>query len=278
MRIAGWAAALATTVGAPLYCQTAAATNQEFPPFQVMANVYYIGTAQLASYLITGDQGSILINPDFESSVPFLQASVSKLGFHFSDIKIVLLSHAHDDHAGGTALIKKLTGARLMVMDGDVAEIEGGGAGDFQYHDHWPPAKVDRTLHDGDEVALGSARVVAHKTPGHTPGCTTWTTEVRQDGKRYQVVIVGSPNVNPGYRLRGNKQYAGIVADYERTFRVLRSLPCDIFLGAHGAYFDLPAKYQRWKAGDRLAFVDLEGYKRYVNDREKAFREELRRQ
>ncbi len=276
MRTPVFAAALATI--AALQAQTPSQMNQPFPPFQVAGNIYYVGTSQLASYLVTGDQGSILINPDFENSVPLIQASVAKLGLRFSDIRIILISHAHDDHAGGTALIKKLTGARVMVMDADVAEVEGGGAGDFQYHEHWPPAKVDRILHDRDEVTLGTTRLVARKTPGHTPGCTTWTTEVQQGGKSYHIVIVGSPNVNAGYKLIGNAKYPNIVADFEQTFRELHSLPCDIFLGAHGAYFDMDAKYSRWKAGDKLAFVDPAGYKRYVDDRERAFRDELRRQ
>jgi metallo-beta-lactamase class B len=137
---------------------------------------------------------------------------------------------------------------------------------------------VDRALQDGEEVKLGGAVLVAHITPGHTKGCTTWTMKAQEAGKTYNVVIIGSPNVNPGYRLVNNTAYPQIAADYEKTFRVLKSLPCDIFLGAHGSYFDLETKYARLKAGARTAFVDPEGYKKYVAEREQAFRNELAKQ
>jgi len=249
--------------------------NQPIPPYRVSSNLYYVGTNYLASFLITTPQGHILINPDYEESVPLIRASVEKLGFHFSDIKIILISHAHDDHAAGSALAKKLTGAKLMVMDGDVDEMEKGGAGDFQYRQHWTPAKVDRILHDGDNVTLGGTTLVAHLTPGHTKGCTTWTTEILDRGHLYHVVIVGSPNVNSGYQLIGNSKYPGIAADYEKTFRVLASLPCDIFLGAHGVYYDMDDKLKKLQPGGSNPFIDPEGYRAYVAEREQAFRAEL---
>jgi metallo-beta-lactamase class B len=229
----------------------------------------------LASFLFVTPQGDILINPDYEESVPLIRASVEKLGFHFSDIKIILISHAHDDHAAGCALAKKLTGAKLMVMDADVPVIESGGAHDFQYHQHWTPVKVDRVLHDGDKVQLGGLTLTARLTPGHTKGCTTWTAVLNDEGHRYHVVIVGSPNVNPGYRLVDNKQYPQIATDYEKTFEVLRNLLCDIFLGAHGVYYDMDAKLKRVKAGSANPFVDPQGYRAYVAEREQAFRKEL---
>jgi metallo-beta-lactamase class B len=142
----------------------------------------------------------------------------------------------------------------------------------------FPPTKVDRVLHDGDEVRLGSLVLVAHKTPGHTKGCTTWTLKVVDKGKNYDVVIVGSPNVNPGYKLVDNKAYPQIAQDYEQTFRVLKALPCDVFLGAHGGYYDMLAKYARIKDGAENPFVDPAGYKAYVADREQAFETELKRQ
>jgi metallo-beta-lactamase class B len=249
--------------------------NQPLAPHQVVSNVYYVGTNYLASFLINTPEGNILINPDFEESVPIIRSNVEKLGFHFSDIKIILISHAHDDHAAGCALAKKLTGAKLMVMDADVEEIEAGGAHDFQYRQHWTSVKVDRVLHDGDQVSLGGLTMVAHLTPGHTKGCTTWTTEINDRGRSYHVVIVGSPNVNPGYKLVGNTQYPQIAADYEKTFRVLASLPCDVFLGAHGVYYDMDAKLKRLGPGKPNPFVDPEGYRAYVKERERAFRDEL---
>jgi metallo-beta-lactamase class B len=211
-----------------------------------------------------------------------IRASVEKLGFKFADIKILLISHAHWDHDAGSALIKKITGARYMVMDADVPVVESGGKSDFQYGSTpaylYQPAKVDRILHDGDEVKLGNAVLVAHLTPGHTKGCTTWTMKVKEGGKTYNVVIIGSPNVNDGYKLVGNTVYPGIAEDYERTFRVLHSLPCDYFLGAHGSYFDMETKYARLQQGVPSAFIDPEGYKKYVAQREQAFRAELARQ
>jgi metallo-beta-lactamase class B len=249
--------------------------NQPIAPYRVISNIYYVGTNYLASYLIRTPQGSILINPDFEESVPLIQKSVEKLGFHFSDIKIILISHAHDDHAAGCALAKKLSGGKLMVMDADAKEVENGGAGDFQYKQQWAPVKVDRVLHDGDQVKLGNAVLTAHLTPGHTKGCTTWTMEASEGGRTYHVVIVGSPNVNDGYKLVNNTEYRGIADDYRKTFRVLNSLPADVFLGAHGVYYGMDEKLKRMKAGGANPFIDPEGYRDYVTDREQAFQKEL---
>jgi metallo-beta-lactamase class B len=256
--------------------------TEPFPPFRIAGNLYYVGSKGLANYLITTPQGHILVNSDLEASVPLIQASVEKLGYKFSDIRILLISHAHWDHDAGSAAIKTLTGAKYMVMDADVPVVESGGRTDFQYGNQpaslYPPAKVDRVLHDGDEVKLGDATLVARLTPGHTKGCTTWTMRVTEAGKTYDVVIVGSPNVNPGYRLVGNPSYPEIAADYERTFQVLKSLPVDIFLGAHGDYFDLRSKYARLTEGAVTPFVDPAGYRSYVANRENAFRAELAKQ
>ena len=256
--------------------------NKPIPPHKVIGNVYYVGTNFLASFLITTPEGHIVINPSYEQSVPLIQASVEKLGFKFSDVKILLISHAHWDHSAGSAQLKKLTSAKYMVMEEDVGVVESGGKTDFQYGETpgslFPPTKVDRVLHDGDLVKLGDTVLTAHLTPGHTKGCTTWTLKAAENGKTYDVVIVGSPNVNPGYKLVNNAKYPQIASDYERTFRVLRSLPCDIFLGAHGNYYGMEAKFAKMKAGDRAAFVDPDGYKNYVSDREQTFRAELRKQ
>jgi metallo-beta-lactamase class B len=169
-----------------------------------------------------------------------------------------------------------------MVMDADVSVVESGGKTDFQYGNVptslYTPTKVDRVLHDGDEIRLGGAVLRANLTPGHTRGCTTWTMKVQEAGKQYDVVIIGSPNVNPGYRLVNNITYPQIAADFKKMFRVLKALPCDIFLGAHGNYFDLERKYDRLKAGTVAPFVDPEGYKKYVADKEQAFETELAKQ
>jgi metallo-beta-lactamase class B len=264
------------------YAQGTPDWTQPFPPHRVIGNVYYVGSQGLASYLITTPQGHILINSSLESSVPLIRESVEKLGFHFSDVKILLISHAHWDHCAGSAAIKELTGAKYMVMDADVPEIEAGGKGNFQYGDsptsHYQPAKVDRVLHDGDEVKLADTVLTAHLTPGHTKGTTTWTMKTKEGDKTYNVVIIGSPNVNAGYKLVNNALYPQIASDYERMFRILKSLPCDIFLGAHGNYYGMEAKFARMKEGAANPFIDPEGYKSYVAEREQTFRTELAKQ
>ncbi len=256
--------------------------TEPFPAFRIAGNLYYVGSKGLASYLIATPEGHILINSDMEANVPMIRTSMESLGFKFNDIKILLISHAHWDHDGGSATIKKLTGAKYMVMEGDVAVVESGGKSDFQYGNDpsalYPPAKVDRVLHDGDEVKLGDAVLTARLTPGHTKGCTTWTMKVNESSKTRDVVIVGSPNVNPGYNLVSNKLYPEIAQDFERTFRVLKSLPCDYFLGAHGSYFDMETKYAQLKAGVATALIDRDGYQSYVAEREQAFRRELAKQ
>jgi len=254
------------------------AWNKPMPPFRIAGNLYYVGTNYLASYLITTPAGEILINPDYEESVSIIKQNVETLGFAFRDIKIILISHAHDDHAAGCARAKELSGAKLMVMDADVPLIEHGGEGDFQYSTRWTPAKVDRILHDSSQVRLGGTTLSAHLTAGHTKGCTTWTMTVSDAGKILNVVIVGSANVNTGYVLVNNSKYPQIAADYARQFQVLRALPCDVFLGAHGAYFDMDEKLARRKPGAPNPFIDAAGYQAFVDDREQAFRKELARQ
>jgi len=256
--------------------------TEPFPAFRVTGNLYYVGSKGLANYLITTPKGHILINSDLEANVPLIRASIESLGFKFTDVKILLISHAHWDHNAGSDLIKKLTGAKYLVMEADVPVVESGGTNDFQYGTDptalYPATKVDRVLRDGDEVKLGDAVLTARLTPGHTKGCTTWTMKVKDNGKTRDVVIVGSPNVNPGYKLVGNSLYPKIAEDFARTFQVLKSLPCDYFLGAHGSYFDMEKKYAQMKAGAAAAFIDPDGYKNYVAEREGAFRKELAKQ
>jgi metallo-beta-lactamase class B len=277
-----------------ILCGTAAPARREadehpdwttpIAPFRIADNLYYVGSRDLASYLIATPAGEILINSNLESSPTLIRGSVEQLGFRFSDIHILLISHAHFDHDAGSAAIKRMTGAQYMVMESDVPVVESGGAKDFFYpDDRYPPAQVDRVLHDGDQVRLGGAVLVAHKTPGHTRGCTTWTMRTTQQSKPVNAVIVGSWNVNPGYRLvsRPGKpaSYPGIADDYRKTFAVLKGLPCDVFLGAHGQYFDMLAKLERANTGaGRSVWIDPEGYRKRVAEKEREFEDELRRQ
>lgn len=250
-------------------------TIKAFPPFRIADNLYYVGNDYVASYLVVTPQGNILINSNDAADVPMIKASVQKLGFKFSDIKILLISHAHYDHDGGSALIKKETGASYRVMDADVPVVESGGKTDFIYGNDpsmlYTPTKVDRVLHDGDTVKLGKTVLVAHLTPGHTKGCTTWTMQGALNGKKYNVVIVGGPYVTTDYQLVNNKAYPNIAEDYAHMFKVLKSLPCDIFLGAHGMYFGLDEKYARMSKDKTNPFIDPEGYQQFIAQKERDF-------
>jgi metallo-beta-lactamase class B len=254
--------------------------DKPFPAHKIAGNLYYVGTQGLSSYLVTTPQGHILINASFERSVPIIRTAVESLGFKFSDVRILLTSHAHGDHAEGTALVKELTGAKIMVMQGDEGIVESGGQGDFQYTNKgWKPCKVDRVLHDKDEVKLGGSTLVARLTPGHTRGCTTWTMTVRDGGKNLLAVIVGSPNVNPGYKLVNNSKYPAIAEDYAKSFQIWKELKTDIFLGAHGNYYGMLDKYEKMnKGGAGNPWIDPEGYKAYIADREKAYLDNLAKQ
>jgi len=243
--------------------------HRAIPGFKIAGNLYYVGTADLAVYLVTTPQGNILINSDFKEDVPAIRKSIEGLGFKYADTKIILISHAHGDHDEGVGVIKADTGARLMVMDADVAQVESSARGR-------PGARVDRLLHDRDTVELGGATLTARLTPGHTPGCTTWLMQVADGGRTLNAVIVGSPNVNPGYVLVGPKRnYPEIAGDYVKTFALLKQLPVDLFLGAHGAYFNLSEKLPKITASGVNPFIDPAGYKAYVAEREQAFEREL---
>jgi metallo-beta-lactamase class B len=233
-----------------------------FPAHRVIGNVYYVGQADYASYLITTPQGHILIDATFESEVPVIKKSVEQLKFRFEDIKILLISHAHRDHAGGARRVKELTGAILMVMDRDVSAVETGGA-------DMPPVKVDRVLDDKDEVQLGGVKVQAFRTPGHTPGNTTYVWKATQSGSAYTVVLMGSLSSNA--RTLASPPTPTLVEDYRYTFRFLKTLPCDVFLGAHGKFFDLRQKYEQLQKGGTNPYVDPNGYYGHIKLMEQSF-------
>lgn len=250
--------------------------RESFPAHRVIGDVYYVGSKDLASYLIVMPEGHILINSGFEETVPLIEKSVESLGFRMKDVKILLNSHAHADHVAGMALLRQKTGAKVFVMRGDDEVVASGGHGQYLYErSRWKPCPVDRILEDGDEVKIGGTVLTARRTPGHTRGCTTWTWKAKDDaGKLRDVVVIGSPNVNPGYRLVDNKDYPEIADDFAATFRILKSLPCDVFLGAHGAYYGMIEKHARLKRKpDKNPFIDPEGYRRYVEGKEKEFLE-----
>jgi metallo-beta-lactamase class B len=242
---------------------TPAQLDKQFPPYKVIGNIYYVGTESLASFLISTPEGLILINSDYERNVPTVRDSVEKLGFKFADIKILLGSHAHGDHMEGDALVKELTGATVMAMEQDVPALKRimpGGK----------PHPIDRVLHDGDEVTLGGTTLVAHLTPGHTRGCTTWTMKVKEGSGTYNVVIIGSLGVNPGFQLVNNKQTPQIVDEYRHAYKVMRALPCDVPLGSHPAMYNMQAKFAKIGNGAN-PFIDPAGYKEELDTQEELF-------
>jgi len=253
-------------------------------PFRLVGNLYYVGSNDLAAYLLTTPKGHVLLNGNLPSSASQIRQSIEALGFQLKDVKLLLTSQAHFDHVGGLAELQRLTHAKVAVMEADVAAMQSGGRSDFFFHDdpsaQFPPVRVDRLLHDGDQVRLGATTLTAHLTPGHTPGTTTWTLDVPEAGRTYHVLIFGGAGVNPGNNLVSDARYPQQAADFERTFRVARTLPCDVFLGAHGLYFNLAAKYQQRQAAANgpNPFIDPTGYQAYVAEREQAFRTELARQ
>ena len=246
---------------------TAEQQRAQFPPHRIAGNIYYVGSQSLASYLITTPEGHILINTNYEDAVPTLRKSVEDLGFDFEDIEIILGSHAHGDHMQGDALVAELTGGRVMAMAQDVPLLERMRPGD-------KPHPIDRVLQDGDEVTLGGSTLVARLTPGHTPGCTTWTMTVQEGGESYDVVIIGSMGSNPGFQFVNNPTNPTIADQYKQGFAVLRSLSPDIPLASHPAMYNMYAKYERLGQTPN-PFIDPAGYVAELDAVEGLFRDVL---
>jgi len=253
------------------------AWNHDYPPFQVIGNIYYIGSNAVAQFLITTPQGHILLDSGFESSVPRLRANVESLGFRFGDVKYLLTSHAHIDHVQGHALVRRLTGAAVVASAADAETLRNGGKGEAVYDGvfSWAPCPVDRVVADGDSIALGGTTLVAHLTPGHTRGATTWTMRIVQDGRPLDVVFFPSANINPGVHLVGNTRYPQIAEDFERSFATWRALPCDVVLGAHPSFFDMDHKRDRMGSGGPNPFIDPDGYHKLIAEAEQHFRAQL---
>jgi metallo-beta-lactamase class B len=253
--------------------------NQPAEPFKIADNLYYVGSSDIGSYLITTASGHILIDAGYVETVPIIRANIAKLGFRVEDVKVLLNTQAHFDHAGGFADLKRLSGARLMVSDEDAVMIEGGGRGDFYLGDSrpFPPAAVDRRLKDLDTVALGDMLLTARLTPGHTKGCTTWTFDVRDRDTLYHVVDLCGLSILEGTRVSGMPAYPSIAKDYTRTYEILKKLPCDIFIGAHASYYDgqRKAAARRAQPDGGNPFVDPQGYRTYIERAEQRFRNQL---
>jgi metallo-beta-lactamase class B len=235
-----------------------------FPAHTIIGNLHYVGTGTLNSYLITTPQGHILINANYEDTVPLLRASVEKVGFKLTDIKIILGSHAHPDHMQADAMVKELTGgASVMAMEQDVPALKSMKAPSGKPH------PIDRVLKDKEQVSLGGTTLVAHLTPGHTRGCTTWTMRIPEGGRTYDVVIACG-GLQEGAVLVNNTTYPEIADDFARSIATFKALPVDVFLGAHSWFFDLAGKYKRL-GGATNPYVDPAGYKAWVGDMEKNY-------
>lgn len=247
--------------------------NAPVQPFRIAGNLYYVGTADLASYLIVDPKGMILLDGGLEASAPQIVANIRALGFDPRQVKYLLNSQAHSDHAGGLAALKEATGAQLLASPADAELLERGGTGDPQWSDRltYPPATVDGRLRDGAAVTVGTAKMTAHFTPGHTRGCTSWTLPVRVDGKVRSALFICGASA-PGYRLIGNPAYPWIMDDFRRSFATWRKLPCDLFLGAHGSYFGMAEKRLRLAAGKPNPFVDPAGCRAFLAKAEQNIR------
>ena len=259
-------------------------------PFRIADNLFYVGSRDLASYLVVTPQGNILINANLATSPPQIRASVEKLGFRWEDIRILLNSQAHFDHMAGAAELIRETHAKNMVMDGDVSVVRTGARTDFLAPSsnipRYAPVPVNRVLHDGDTISLGGVTLTGYKTAGHTRGCTTWTLRAHipgdPAGTLRNIVIVGGVGFWSEYHFVASPNhpvsYPGIVQDFKHTFALLQSLPCEVFLGAHGSYFDMLAKLQRYPQEGPRVFIDPVGYRRFVSHAQRTFEEAWSRQ
>ena len=266
-------AALAGT-SALVHAQTQQDRTQDkvaFPAHTIIGNLHYVGTVTCNSYLLTTPQGHILINTNYEDTVPLLRASVEKLGFKLTDIKIILGSHAHPDHQQADAMLKELSGgAAVMAMEQDVPALKAMKA---------PSGKAyaaDRVLKDGEQVSLGGTTLTAHLTPGHTRGCTTWTTRMADGGRTYNVLIACA-GLQENAQLVNNKNYPEIAEDFARSIKTYKSLPADVFLGAHSWFFDLAGKHKRLGSATN-PYIDPAGYKAWVDNQEKNYNTTLAQQ
>ena len=255
--------------------------TRPFPPFRIAGNLYWVGSYDLATYLIATPQGHILINTGVGDTAKQIKASVEQLGFKLADTKILSATHGHFDHVAGLAELKRMTGARLLVSEQDKELLESGGKLDFRFGDtpgaRFEPVKVDGTFKDSDTIALGGTVLTAHHHPGHTKGATSFTLNVQENGKTYRVVIANMGSINPGVTVSGMTKYPGIADDYARTFKAQKDMPIDIWLASHASQFKLHEKYKPGDSFNPERFVDPQGFKAAVEQLEKTYQEQLAR-
>lgn len=275
---------LSTLLPTQLHAQadpTSRSWNQPVAPYRIAGNVYYVGASDVTSFLITTPEGHILLDGGFVETAPIIEANIRTLGFKVEDVKVLLSGHAHFDHAGGLAELKRATGAKFAAMAEDAPVLARGGKDDFRFGDKmtFPPIQADRILHDGDQVTLGGTTLTAHLTPGHTMGNTTWTMKAKDGDKTYDVVFAGSTSVLSGDVLTNSPRYPKMAADYAKTFKVLKALPCDVFLSSHASFYDGLKKAEKLRQGTKEnPFVDPQGYRDWVARGEKAYLDQLRKE
>lgn len=280
------AVALALTIAAALTIHGQTAKNigqpewtQPFPPFRIIGNVYWVGTYDLSTYLITTPKGHILINTGLAETNPAIKAGVEKLGFKMRDIKILTATHGHFDHAAGMAELKRMTGATLMISEPDADLFESGGKTDFRFGAdptaRFEPVKVDRRLKPGDTIELGGVTLTTHLHAGHTKGATSFTFDVSENGKTSRVGIMNMPSINPGVHVTGMPKFPNIEQAYTRTFADLNATQLDVYLASHASQFELHKKYQPGDPYNPGRFVDPQGFHQEVARLEKVYLKQL---
>ena len=253
-----------------------------FPPLRIVGNLYYVGTYDLAVYLITTNAGNILINTGVNNSVPAIRANIESLGFKFSDIKLLLATHGHWDHVAGMAEIKQLTGARMLMHEGDADLLESGGSEDYRHPQGrgaiYEPVKVDQRLKEGDKIRLGNTELTVHHHPGHTKGATSFTYTTQDAGRTYSVLIVNMGSINPGVKVTGMPGFPGITEAYTRTLGRQKQLKPEVWVSSHAGHFNLHQKYKAGDPYDPNRFVDPDGYQAKIQFYEKLFNAQLQRE
>lgn len=245
-------------------------------PYHVIGPIYYVGATGISSHILVTTEGLILIDTGTVEMVPQIVANIEKLGHRIEDVKYILSSHAHWDHVEGHAEIKRLSGAKILAMEGDADSIERGVDTSALGSLGWTPVKIARTLKDGDTFVLGNVKMKAYHTPGHTKGCTAWTTTVNEDGKGYKVVFIGGTSINGGVKLLNNARHRRIDEDYARTFRVLKKLEPDVFLAQHPSMYKMSEKRDLKLGGsEENPFIDPHGYRRFVAGEERKYLRQL---
>jgi metallo-beta-lactamase class B len=273
-------------LGAAVLGQAQNTQNEEwtrpFPPFRIIGNIYWVGSYDLSTYLITTPQGDILINTGVGDTARQIKASVEQLGFKLSDVKILTATHGHFDHVAGMAELKRMTGARLLTSEPEKELLESGGRSDFRFGDtpgaRFEPVTVDETFKDGGKIALGGTELTAHYHPGHTKGATSFTLNVQESGKTYRVIIANMGSINPGVRVSGMPKYPGIAQDYARTFLAQKDLKIDVWLASHASQFRMHEKYKPGDPFDPNRFVDPTGFLTSVQRLEKTYLDQLARE